>query len=126
MTVAGREPKTVLVVDDDPWICEMLAGLLAGEGYSVTEAADGKQGLQLAACQEPDVILLDLAMPGESGIEVLHRLKGSASTCDIPVIVVSGHAKWAQANATSRAERVIQKPFDLMELLAEVERVTDR
>jgi two-component system response regulator MtrA len=125
MTMTYREPKSVLVVDDDPWICGMLSTLLGGEGYSVTEATDGKQGLQLAARNEPDVILLDLAMPGESGLDVLHSLKGSTSTRNIPVIVVSGHTKWVHGIEAGHADGVIQKPFDLMELLTTVEQATE-
>ncbi len=125
MTVTDRQPKTVLVVDDDPWISGMLCTLLVGEGYAVTEAPDGKQGLQLAARDEPDVVLLDLVMPGESGLEVLHKLKDGTATRDIPVIVVSGHTKALQGNEACRADGLIQKPFDIVELLEEVERATD-
>jgi DNA-binding response OmpR family regulator len=124
MTLIDQQLKTVLVVEDDPWMSGMLCTLLAGEGYAVTEAATGKQGFQLAARDVPDVVLLDLIMPGESGLDVLHRLKDSAATCNIPVIVVSGHTKTIQANAAGRADGLIQKPFDLVELLGEVRRAT--
>lgn len=125
MTVTARQLKTVLVVDDDPWISGMLRTLLAGEGYEVTEASNGKQGVQLAARDQPDVVLLDLVMPGESGLDVLHRLKASAATRDIPVIVVSGHTKALQGNVAARAHGLIQKPFDLVDLLDKLQRATD-
>jgi CheY-like chemotaxis protein len=124
MTLTDQQLKTVLVVEDDPWMSGMLRTLLAGEGYAVTEAATGKQGFQLATRDVPDVVLLDLMMPGESGLDVLHRLKDNTATRDIPVIVVSGHTKALQGSAAGRADGLFQKPFDLVELLAEVQRAT--
>src|SRR5262245_23196418 len=87
-TTAGPQ-KTILVVEDDPWIRSLMADLLASEGYSVVQAPDGKVGLEMAEESDPDVILLDLAMPEKSGLDVLHELKSSKPTRDIPVIVVS-------------------------------------
>ena len=71
MSTVEKAQKTVLVVEDDPWIRSLMADLLAGEGYAVVQAADGKAGLNLAEQHDPDVILLDLAMPEKSGLDVL-------------------------------------------------------
>ena len=87
MSTTARPDKTVLVVEDDPWIRSLMADLLAGEGYSVVQASDGRAGLEMAEMNDPDVILLDLAMPEKSGLDVLHELKSSKPTRDIPVIV---------------------------------------
>src|SRR6202521_5585545 len=116
-----RPDKTVLVVEDDPWIRSLMADLLAGEGYSVVQASDGKAGLEMAEDNEPDVILLDLAMPEKSGLDVLHELKSSKPTRDIPVIVVSAYAMLMMGSDARRADGVIQKPFDLADLLLQVE-----
>ena len=117
-STTARPDKTVLVVEDDPWIRSLMADLLAGEGYAVVQASDGKAGLELAEQNEPDVILLDLAMPEKSGLDVLHELKSSKPTRDIPVIVVSAYAMLMMGSDARRADGVIQKPFDLADLLA--------
>lgn len=118
---SARHGKTVLVVEDDPWIRSLMADLLAGEGYEVVQAPDGKAGMQMAEARDPDVILLDLAMPEKSGLDVLHELKSQKPTRDIPVIVVSAYAMLMMGSDARRADGVIQKPFDLADLLAQVE-----
>ena len=77
MSTPAGVPRTVLVVEDDPWIRGLLTDLLSGEGYEVIQAQDGVSGLKMAQERDPDVILLDLAMPEKSGLDVLHELKGS-------------------------------------------------
>jgi CheY-like chemotaxis protein len=126
MNAAGRPEKTVLVVEDDSWIRSLMADLLSGEGYAVVQAADGRAGLDLAEAHNPDVILLDLAMPEKSGLDVLHELKSSRPTSDIPVIVVSAYAMLMMGSDARRADGVIQKPFDLADLLAQVEQATEK
>jgi CheY-like chemotaxis protein len=126
MNSTARSQKTVLVVEDDPWIRSLMADLLAGEGYSVVQASDGKAGLELAEENEPDVILLDLAMPEKSGLDVLHELKNSQPTSDIPVIIVSAYAMLMMGSDARRADGVIQKPFDLADLLVQVEQAAAR
>ena len=126
MTQTGGEQKTVLVVEDDPWIRSLMADLLSGEGYTVVQAAEGKTGLQMAEEHKPDVILLDLAMPEKSGLDVLHELKSSKPTRDIPVIVVSAYAMLMMGSDARRADGVIQKPFDLADLLLQVEQAASK
>jgi two-component system phosphate regulon response regulator PhoB len=126
MSTTTRPQKTVLVVEDDPWIRSLMADLLAGEGYSVVQASDGKAGLDMAGESDPDVILLDLAMPEKSGLDVLHELKTSKPTRDIPVIVVSAYAMLMMGSDARRADGVIQKPFDLADLLLQVEQATTK
>lgn len=125
-TTTTRPQKTVLVVEDDPWIRSLMADLLAGEGYSVVQASDGKAGLDMAGESDPDVILLDLAMPEKSGLDVLHELKTSKPTRDIPVIVVSAYAMLMMGSDARRADGVIQKPFDLADLLLQVEQAATK
>lgn len=118
---SAKPSKTVLVVEDDPWIRSLMADLLTGEGYEVVQAPDGRAGMQMAEEHEPDVILLDLAMPEKSGLDVLHELKSQKPTRDIPVIVVSAYAMLMMGSDARRADGVIQKPFDLADLLTQVE-----
>ena len=126
MSTTTRPQKTVLVVEDDPWIRSLMADLLKGEGYDVVQASDGKAGLEMAEENEPDVILLDLAMPEKSGLDVLHELKSSKPTRDIPVIVVSAYAMLMMGSDARRADGVIQKPFDLADLLLQVEQAAEK
>ena len=109
MSTTTRSAKTVLVVEDDPWIRSLMADLLAGEGYAVVQASDGKAGLEMAESNEPDVILLDLAMPEKSGLDVLHELKSSKPTRDIPVMVTfaGGYASRVEDTVTIHCNTVI-------------------
>ncbi len=91
MTVETSGQKTVLVIEDDPWTRTITTALLAGEGFAVVEAKNGEEGLNKARQHSPDAVLLDLALPTKSGLEVLRELKSDVSTLGIPVIVVSAY-----------------------------------
>jgi DNA-binding response OmpR family regulator len=82
------QPK-VLIVDDDADSRAVLRDVLGSELYNLLEASDGQQALQIAASELPDLILLDVMMPGMDGDLVLHNLKEDEKTCSIPVILVS-------------------------------------
>jgi signal transduction histidine kinase/DNA-binding response OmpR family regulator len=84
----AREFK-VLVVDDDPNLVSLLRKMLPAEGYTLLPAYDGQQGLGLARHEHPDVVLLDLLMPGMNGFEVLEALRADAQTAHIPVVVLT-------------------------------------
>lgn len=107
---------TITIVDDDVSIGDMLERVLKKEGYQVLRAYSGTEALLLLEKQRPDLILLDLMLPGMSGEELLPHLAG------IPVIAVS-----AKADVTDRVEVLLQgaadylaKPFDIRELLARI------
>jgi putative two-component system response regulator len=82
----------VLVVDDDPTIRQFLARLIRGLGNQVTVAANGREALDRVAAQLPDLVLLDLDMPGPNGLEVCRRLKSNPATRFIPVLILTGRA----------------------------------
>jgi CheY-like chemotaxis protein len=124
MTVGAAGPKTVLVVEDDPWTRTITTALLAGEGFAVVEAKNGEEGLRLAEQHSPDVVLLDLALPTKSGLEVLRELKADDQTSQIPVIVVSAYGALMNAADAHQATGIVQKPFDYDELVSQVERAT--
>lgn len=79
----------VLIVDDEPGIRELCRVNLALAGHEVVEAADGSEGLKQAAAMRPDVILLDVLMPGMSGWEVLEQLRADEATKSIPVVMLT-------------------------------------
>jgi signal transduction histidine kinase/CheY-like chemotaxis protein len=85
--VAGAKDQTVLIVDDDATARYLLAGVLASSGYGLIEAATGEEGLRIARERKPVMIILDLAMPGLNGFEVLQQLKQQPETVNIPVVV---------------------------------------
>ena len=116
MTIDAR---TVLVVEDDSAIRELVADLLVDEGYAVLQAADGCQGLRLAREHAPSVIMVDQMLPGMTGLEVLEELHAQYMTRHIPVILVSGLPRSLAPD--HQADRVLAKPFDIDALLAHVE-----
>ena len=125
VTLSTSQPtKTVLVVEDDPWTRTLLTALLAGEGFGVLEAKSGEAGLRLAGQHSPDAVLLDLALPTLSGLEVLRELKRNILTARIPIIVVSAYATLMGAHDADLADAVVDKPFDYDELIDHLNRVT--
>lgn len=111
------EHRTIAIVDDDIHIGNMVEEVLKGEGYEVLRAYSGTEALLLLSNRKPDLILLDLMMPGLSGEEVLPKISG------IPVIVVS--AKVGIDDKVNLllggAADYITKPFDIKELLARIQ-----
>jgi CheY-like chemotaxis protein len=91
MRTVGQNPKTVLIVDGHPRRRSAIADILREAGCAVLEAASRAEGLRLAECH-PDSVLVDLAMPGRSGLEVLRELKQRDPTHDIPVVFASSYA----------------------------------
>jgi len=113
--------KRVLVVDDDPDIRAMLDLALSAEGYEVVTAADGAAGLDAVRAATPDVILLDLRMPGMSGEEFTDRYRQGPGR-RAPVVVVSAATDTPQRAAAIGAEAHLLKPFELDDLLSLVGR----
>jgi two-component system nitrogen regulation response regulator NtrX len=109
--------KTVLIIDDEIAIRETLEQILSYEGYDVKKAGSGEEGLAVVASSAPDVILLDVKMPGMDGFEVLDRLAAGGHT--MPVIVVSGHGNIETAVEAVRkgAYDFLEKPLDRSRLL---------
>ncbi len=107
----------VLVVDDEPQIRKALKVNLSARGYDVDLAASGEEALVLAADRHPDVVLLDLGLPGIDGLEVIHGLRGWS---DVPIIVLSVRGEEADKIAAldAGADDYVSKPFGMGELLA--------
>lgn len=115
---------TVLVVDDDPVIVELLRVNFELEGWTVQSALDGEGGMAIANEERPDVIVLDVMMPGTDGLTVARRLRSGSSTSDIPIILLSAKAQAVDVQAGLEvAEEYVTKPFDPFDLLAVVSRV---
>ena len=111
--------KLVLVIEDHTPIRECIAEVLEMEGYSVSQARDGREGLRVARAQPPNLILLDLMMPNMDGWQFRAAQKDDAALADIPVIVLSAF----EAEASTGLEGVVArfpKPFNTSVLLAAV------
>src|ERR1043165_1188255 len=120
--------SSVLIIDDEPNIRRMVGAVLNAEGSGVRHAADGTSGLTRARDAEPDVVLLDLMMPGEfDGLGTLARLREAAP--DVPVIMMSGRANLADAVKATKlgAFNFLEKPLSPEGVLvAKVERAKFR
>lgn len=118
---------TVLVVDDDPVIVNLLQVNFEIEGYDVLTATGGEAGLAQARLGQPDVIVLDVMMPGIDGLEVSRRLRDDPQTRAIPIILLSAKAQNADIQAgLAVADEYITKPFEPLELLERVATVITR
>jgi DNA-binding response OmpR family regulator len=112
---------TVLVVDDDPVIVTLLRVNFEMEGYHVLAADGGEAGLVQARTGQPDVIVMDVMMPGVDGIEVARRLKADDQTRAIPIILLSAKAQAADIDAgLAVADDYMTKPFEPLELIQRV------
>ena len=112
---SDQAAATILVCDDDPSLRELVRAVL-GPGYHFVEAADGTEALALTRELRPDLIVLDVMLPGLSGIEVLGELRLDEQIRDIPVIVITA---WSHAEVEAHlagADRFVAKPFDPDEL----------
>ena len=120
MTADGSRTKRLLLIDDDISIHEMLEHELSSEGYEVEKAYSGAEGLERAEAMKPDVIILDLAMPGMSGYQVAQVLRQRDSTARIPIVVLTAkeltdddraqlrHASETVMKGTAAAARLIR------------------
>src|SRR3982751_806791 len=120
-------PKSrILIIDDEAAIRESLKMTLEYEGYEVIGAATGQEGLVLVEREAPDLVLLDVKMPGMDGLEVLDRLRAMNET--LPVVVVSGHGTISTAvEATKKgAFDFIEKPFASDRVLVSLRNALDQ
>ena len=116
-------PAKILIVDDSPANLKALRVRLEAEGYDVVEAADGAAALELASSAEPDLVLLDIVMPGMDGYEVCRRLKAQLGDDFIPVIMVTAKTEPAAIaeGLSAGADDYVAKPFEPVEFSARVQ-----
>jgi CheY-like chemotaxis protein len=121
------DETTVLVVDDDKSVRDLIAVILECEGYQVVTAASGAEGLRMAAELHPDLVTLDVMMPDMDGWEVGRQLAENADTADIRRLVVSAKPlAELEACADRRlAHAVLTKPFDFASFVGAIEAVLD-
>jgi two-component system, OmpR family, alkaline phosphatase synthesis response regulator PhoP len=120
--------RKVLIVDDEPDIVEFVQYNLRKEMFETISARDGLQALQLARQQHPDLVLLDLMLPGMEGLEVCRRLKAERDTAGIPIIMLTAKGEEADivAGLEIGADDYVPKPFSMRLLLARIKAVLRR
>ena len=122
------ERKQILVVEDEKDISELIRFNLEQEGFAFLGAEDGEQALQLARRERPALVILDLMLPGISGLEVCRRLRGQEATARVPIVMLT--AKAAEADRVVGlelgADDYVTKPFSPRELVARIRAVLRR
>ncbi|MDR2423016.1 MAG: response regulator [Deltaproteobacteria bacterium] len=116
------QPK-VLVIDDDKMTHQLLEAILRKGGYKCVSALRGEEGLELARATKPQLIILDIMMPGLNGFEVMKYLKASPTTASIPVIFLTGQVHQADKSQAKNLGAVdyMEKPFERQELLNRID-----
>lgn len=115
---------TVLIVDDFADALEVWEMFLSAAGFTVATATDGITGLALARSLRPDVVVMDLQMPGLSGAEVARELRADAATRHIPLIAATGHSRTELADVRAAGfDSILVKPCDPDDLVAEIRRL---
>lgn len=122
-----REGTTILLIDDSPTILTALKRILRSAGCVTLEALDAETGLEIAQNQKPDLIFLDIVLPGMNGFAALRNLRRETQTKDIPVIMISGNEQATEQFFGTRigADDFMKKPFSRFEVFARIERLLD-
>ncbi len=125
-----RKPKPgtrVLVIDDSPTIVALLKRMLQQNGLTVLEAFDAESGIEIARREVPDMIFLDIVLPGMDGFRALRTLRRDPITKDLPIIMISGNAQATEQFYVQRigADDFMKKPFSRAEVFGRVEALLD-
>ena len=124
--MASKKP-TILVADDDPQILTMLGIRLSKRGYQVLEAADGLQTLEKAREHHPDLVLLDVMMPGKNGWEVAKELRADEELQNVGIVMLTaiGERVNEMTSPLYGADAYVDKPFDFADLEAKIKKVLE-
>jgi two-component system cell cycle response regulator len=125
---AGQGGRKVLVVEDDPVCARMLVGVLRQRGYAVVTASDGVQAMRLARLERPDLIVLDIGLPGGDGLVTLTRLRNLSETAVTPVVISTSRpgSQIERKAAELGADAFLPKPVESELLLDTVARLIQR
>ncbi|MCX7911683.1 MAG: response regulator [Dehalococcoidales bacterium] len=117
--------KKILIIEDDPAIARLVDYTLKRAGYEVSRAANGLEGLRKAQSEAPDLIILDVMLPGLDGFEICHRLRSDPKTTDLPILMFSAKAQEADKSTGKKvgADDYLTKPADPAEIVNRVNRL---
>ena len=124
----ARDETRALIIDDSPTIIFALKKILQSAGFITLEALDAEAGISLARTETPDIIFLDIILPGANGFAALRTLRKDPLTAHIPVIMISGNEQATELFFGSRigADDFMKKPFSRFEVFARIERLLDK
>jgi CheY-like chemotaxis protein len=124
----GMNPQLILVIEDNPLNMKLVCDLLTIQGYQICSAMDGPSGIAMATARQPDLILLDIQIPGMDGYEVLLHLRACEALKNIPVIALTAHAmKGDREHITGFGfDDYIAKPLDTKGFLEMIKRYMSR
>lgn len=125
--VNARDETRALIIDDSPTIVFALKKILQSAGFITLEALDAESGIAIAREQTPDLIFLDIILPGVNGFAALRTLRKDPDTAHIPIIMISGNEQATELFFGSRtgADDFMKKPFSRFEVFARIERLLD-
>ncbi len=125
--VNARDDTRVLIIDDSPTVVFALKKILRSASFVTFEALDAETGIELARTDKPDLIFLDIILPGSNGFAILRTLRKDPLTQHIPVIMISGNEQATELFFGSRigADDFMKKPFSRFEVFARIERLLD-
>lgn len=125
--VNARDGTRVLIIDDSPTIAVALRKMLGSVGFVPLHAPDAEKGVEMARQELPDLIFLDIVLPGMNGFAALRTLRRDAQTREIPVIVMSGNEKATEQFFGTRigADDFMKKPFSRLEVFSRIEQLLD-
>jgi DNA-binding response OmpR family regulator len=118
--------KKILVIEDDKFLQKIIDAKLSKEGYDVLISIDGEEGMKSIKENRPDLILLDIILPGINGFEVLARIKSDPSTSEIPVIILSNLGEKVDIDKALKmgaADYLVKAHFDPQEIIVKMEAV---
>jgi two-component system cell cycle response regulator DivK len=120
-------PRRILVVEDNPLNLKLVRDVLQFAGYDVIEAHSGEEGVRAAQADPPDLVLMDLQLPGIDGTETLHRLRQGPLGRDVPVVAVTAFAMAEDRERASMAgfDGYVEKPISVRELPGQIEAFLD-
>ena len=120
-------PRKILICDDEEVLRALVRATLDDGSFEVLEAEDGDESVALARSEKPDVILLDMMMPGRSGLEVLELLRGDPELAQTPVVMLTARTRVSDQEAAlaAGADRYLAKPFSPLELISIIEELLE-
>jgi DNA-binding response OmpR family regulator len=126
--LGARDDVRMLIIDDSPTVCMALKKILRSAGYITEQAFDAEKGLAMIRSQPPDLIFLDIVLPGMNGFSALRALRRDPLTRQIPVIMISGNEQATEQfffGSAIGADDFMKKPFSRFEVFARIERLLD-
>jgi DNA-binding response OmpR family regulator len=116
----------ILIIEDEQDILDLLSKKISESGYEVVVAQDGEEGLRLIREEKPDLVLLDMVLPGMSGLELLKRKQSSAETAGSPVIIISNSgvpSEISQARHLGAKDWIVKTKFSLQETISKIDKI---